>query len=94
MDQPAAKIAMWLLEPAAPGSLTYWGFFNVHVQSTNEFWIRPQYMEVKGREMLANDPELRARFEQKKKDDPKSICPFHQMLLPRVIRDYNNLNLK
>lgn len=70
MDQPAAKIAMWLLEPAAPGSLTYWGFFNVHVQSTNEFWIRPQYMEVKGREMLANDPELRARFEQKKKDDP------------------------
>lgn len=70
MNQPAAKIAMWLLEPAAPGSLTYWGFFNVHVQSTNEFWIRPQYMEVKGREMLAKDPELRARFEQKKKDDP------------------------
>ena len=26
--------------------------------------------------------------------NPKSICPFHQMLLPRVIRDYNNLNLK
>ena len=26
--------------------------------------------------------------------NPKSICPMHQMLLPRVIRDYNNLNLK
>ena len=26
--------------------------------------------------------------------NPKSICPLHQMLLPRVIRDYNNLNLK
>ena len=26
--------------------------------------------------------------------NPKSICPFHQMLLPRVIRDYNKLNLK
>lgn len=24
--------------------------------------------------------------------NPKSICPFHQMLLPRVIRDYDNLN--
>lgn len=24
--------------------------------------------------------------------NPKSICAFHQMILPRVIRDYNNLN--
>lgn len=70
MNQPAAKVAMWLLEPSAPGSLTYWGFFNTHVQSGNEFWIRPQYMEVKGREMLAKDPELKARFEQMKMDDP------------------------
>ena len=26
--------------------------------------------------------------------NPESICPFHQMLLPRVIRDFNNLYLK
>ena len=26
--------------------------------------------------------------------NPESICPFHQMLLPRVIRDYDNLNQK
>ena len=26
--------------------------------------------------------------------NPESICPFHQMLLPRVIRDYDNLNPK
>lgn len=26
--------------------------------------------------------------------NPKSICPMHQMLLPRMIRDYNNLNQK
>ena len=26
--------------------------------------------------------------------NPKSICPMHQMLLPRVIRDYDKLNLK
>ena len=23
--------------------------------------------------------------------NPESICPFHQMLLPRTIRDYDNL---
>jgi glutaconyl-CoA decarboxylase len=23
--------------------------------------------------------------------NPESICPFHQMLLPRIIRDFNNL---
>lgn len=26
--------------------------------------------------------------------NPESICPFHQMLLPRVIRDFNNLYAK
>jgi glutaconyl-CoA decarboxylase len=26
--------------------------------------------------------------------NPKSICPFHQMLLPRSLRDYDNLNKK
>ncbi len=26
--------------------------------------------------------------------NPKSICPFHQMLLPRIIRDYNALGQK
>jgi glutaconyl-CoA decarboxylase len=26
--------------------------------------------------------------------NPTSICPFHQMILPRTIRDFDNLNLK
>jgi len=26
--------------------------------------------------------------------NPQSICPFHQMLLPRIIRDFNNLYAK
>ena len=26
--------------------------------------------------------------------NPESICPFHQMLLPRIIRDFNNLYAK
>lgn len=71
MNQPNAKLAVYLLEPDAPGSLTYWGYFNASVEPTNEFWIRLSYMEEKGREMLAKDPELKKRFEEKKKNDPE-----------------------
>lgn len=68
MNQPNAKLAVYMFEPDAPGSLTYWGFFNVHVQSDNEYWINMAYMEVKGREMLEQDPAIRAEFEQKMKN--------------------------
>ncbi|MBR4923357.1 MAG: M14 family metallopeptidase, partial [Bacteroidaceae bacterium] len=36
MNQPNGRLAAWLLEPSAPGSLVYWGFFNQVVQSTHE----------------------------------------------------------
>lgn len=68
MNQPNAKLAVYMFEPDAPGSLTYWGFFNVHVQSDNEYWINLAYMEVKGREMLEQDPAIRVEFEQKMKN--------------------------
>lgn len=68
MAQPNAKLALYMFEPEAPGSLIYWGFFNVHVQPGGEFWVNPAYMEVKGREMLQNEPDIRAEFEQKMKD--------------------------
>ena len=98
MDQPAARVAMWLFEPAAPGSLTYWGFFNVCVQAGNEFWIRPQYMEVKGREMLAKDPELKARFEQKLREDaefagnPQAILGFFYDIVRKRAHQNNELH--
>lgn len=68
MNQPNAKLAIYLFEPDAPGSLTYWGFFNSHVQPGNEFWVNQAYMEFKGREMLETNPAIRAEFEQKMKD--------------------------
>ncbi len=98
MDQPASRVAMWLFEPAAPGSLTYWGFFNVCVQAGNEFWIRPQYMEVKGREMLAKDPQLRARFEEKLRTDaafaadPQAILGFFYDIVKRRAHQNNELH--
>lgn len=70
MNQPSARVAAWLLEPSAPGSLTYWGFFNQVVQAPGEFWIGLPYMEVKGRELLRKDPELRKEFEAKRSSDP------------------------
>lgn len=81
MNQPSARVVAWMLEPSAPGSYVYWGFFNQVVQAPNEFWIRLGYMEEKGREMLAKDPELKAEFEQKMQDpafagDPNAILNF------------------
>jgi hypothetical protein len=65
--QPKARLAMALLEPLAPDSLLAWGFFN------NAF-ERKEYMEdyvaeAVAREMLANDPALRERFERRLKED-------------------------
>ncbi|MCQ2147361.1 MAG: hypothetical protein MJZ16_07585 [Bacteroidales bacterium] len=75
MDQPNAKLAVYMFEPDAPGSLTYWGFFNVHVQSDNEYWVNPAYMEFKGREMLAENPAIKAEFDAKMKDPSFANSP-------------------
>lgn len=69
-NQPKVKIIAHLLEPKSPTSLVYWGFYNLYARPATEFWIRLNYMEVKGREMMERDPELRREFEQKKVSDP------------------------
>jgi len=69
-SQPKAKIIAHMLEPKSPTSLVSWGFYNNWARPSTEFWIRLNYMEVKGREMLAKDPALKAEFEQKKASDP------------------------
>lgn len=65
--QPKVRLLMALLEPQAPDSLLAWGGFN------NAF-ERKEYMEDYvaedvARQMLANDPALRAEFERKLKAD-------------------------
>ena len=65
--QPKARLVVALLEPQAPDSLVGWGAFN------NAF-ERKEYMEdyvaeEVAREMLARDPGLKARFEQRVRDD-------------------------
>ena len=97
MNQPAAPAAVWALEPGAPGSLTYWGFFNSNVQASNEFWIRKAYLEEKGREMLAKDPSLKAEFEQKMKDkafaaNPDAILTFFYDIVKAQSEQNNDLH--
>lgn len=81
-SQPKIKIIAHMLEPLSSTSLIYWGFFNSFVAPPTEFWIRLGYMEEKGRELMANDPELKEEFEMKKKNDkefasnPKAILQF------------------
>ena len=69
MAQPKAKIIAHLLEPKSPTSLVYWGFYNNFVRAPSEFYIRLNYMEFKGREMMEKDPALKAEFEKKLKED-------------------------
>ena len=97
MNQPNGRLAAWMLEPSAPGSLVYWGFFNQVVQSTNEFWIRLPYMEEKGRELLAKDSALKAEFEEKKKDpkfanDPQAILNFFYQKVKKAAHQNNEVH--
>lgn len=81
-NQAKIKLVAHMLEPKSPTSLVYWGFYNNYARPTTEFWIRLNYMEVKGRELLTKDPELRKEFELKKQQDkkfasdPNSILQF------------------
>ena len=97
MNQPNGRLAGWLLEPSAPGSLVYWGFFNQVVQAPNEFWIRLPYMEEKGRELLAKDPALKAEFEERKKDpkfanDSQAILNFFYEKVKKSAHQNNELH--
>ena len=58
----------------------------------------PSYCAKSGMvDEVVDMPKLRnyiVAFANAAYQNPKSICPFHQMLLPRVIRDYDKLNQK
>jgi len=68
IDQPEARLVMTLLEPDAPDSLLQWGGFNNAFEQKE--YMEPYVAEDVARTMLADDPVLKAAFEQKLKDDP------------------------
>jgi len=67
LDQPAARIAVHLLEPCAPDSFFAWGFFS-GVMERKEYFER-YVMEPMAQQMLQDDPALREEFEQALAED-------------------------
>jgi hypothetical protein len=65
--QAKARLVMTLLEPQSGDSLLAWGEFNPAFERTE--YMEDYVAEEVAREMLAKDPALQARFEQRLKDD-------------------------
>ncbi|MFC2101586.1 M14 family metallopeptidase [Bacteroidota bacterium] len=77
-SQPAARVIAQLLEPRGDGSLLYWGFFNPIFEQKEyfEFYV----MEPMAKQMLEEDPQLRADFEEAKAADSNFIKNQWQVL--------------
>ncbi|MFC1733674.1 M14 family metallopeptidase [candidate division KSB1 bacterium] len=79
MNQRAAKLIIYILEPKAEGSYVSWGFFNTIFERKE--YVESYVMEEMAREMLAEDPELLEEFELKKMEDPEFAGNFWSILL-------------
>ncbi len=66
--QPEARLVMSLLEPQAPDSYVSWGYFDTAFEQKE--YMENYVTEAVARDMLASDPELRAEFERRLRDDP------------------------
>lgn len=66
-DQPLGVLAINLLTAESPDSFWSWGFFNSTLVSAEE--PEEYVMEPMARKMLAEDPQLKAEFEKKLKED-------------------------
>lgn len=73
LNQDTAQVAIHLLEPNAPDSLVYWGFFNAIFEQKEYF--SDYIMEKIASEMLAKDENLRKEFQEKLKDDKFAKSP-------------------
>jgi hypothetical protein len=69
LAQPAARVAINLLEPDAPDSLVHWGFFDAIFEQKE--YAENYVLEKLAREMLVMDPKLRDEYQQKLASDPK-----------------------
>jgi hypothetical protein len=68
LRQPRARLAAHLLEPEGPDSLVAWGLLNAIFERKEYF--ETYAMEPIARQMYADDPALRAAFEERVAADP------------------------
>jgi murein tripeptide amidase MpaA len=76
--QPLARLVMHLFEPQAPDSFAAWGFFNACFEQKEytEAYVAEQIAQT----MLAAQPDLKAQFEQRLKEDPAFASSPQQRL--------------
>jgi hypothetical protein len=68
MNQRTARVIANILEPDAPDSFVYWGFFNAIFEQKE--YSETYVMEGLAREMLEADPSLKEEFEALKTENP------------------------
>lgn len=78
LAQKLARVAINLLEPAAPDSLVRWGFFNATFEQKE--YGEDYVVEKLAREMLAADSGLRGEYEGKLATDPAFAADSHARL--------------
>jgi hypothetical protein len=69
MAQAAGRLVINLLEPDAPDSLLYWGFFNSIFEQKE--YGEGYMLEKLARDMLAKDEKLREEFERRVATEPQ-----------------------
>ena len=67
--QANSRVAVALLEPAAPDSLVAWGFFNTAFEAKE--YMEPYVEEQVAQDMLAHDPQVAAEFKKRLVEDPR-----------------------
>jgi len=68
MHQTRAAIIAHALEPMAPGSFAYWGFFNAVFERVEYF--ESYVMEKMARDMMDQDPSLEAKLKKAMEENP------------------------
>jgi hypothetical protein len=69
MNQRTARVIVNILEPQAPDSYVYWGFFTAIFEQKE--YSETYVMEEMAREMIEADPSLIEEFEALKIENPE-----------------------
>lgn len=94
-SQPRIRLAMLLLEPGSPDSLSSWGFFNAFAEQKE--YVEDYVLEVFAREKL-KDPRIKLAFDQKLKEEafqksPEKRLQFFYEMHPAFDEHFRRLPL-
>jgi len=78
MNQRTARVIAHLLEPASPDSYAAWGFFDAYMEQKE--YAESYVMETMARDMIRENPALKAEFELKKASDKQFAADPDEML--------------